>query len=153
PQTPETGYGDVQRDTLLSESLHTFAVRRFVERTDVATAQGYIEAGDYYWNSSMFVFQSSSLLANLYCLETSNVANCRAAIQNGKQDLDFFRLEPKAFESCKSISIDYAVMEHTQKAAIVPVEMGWSDIGSWEALWDASGKDDYGNALMGDVLH
>ncbi|MBN9546618.1 MAG: mannose-1-phosphate guanylyltransferase/mannose-6-phosphate isomerase [Alphaproteobacteria bacterium] len=153
PRGPETGYGYVQRGALLSESAHTFAVRRFVEKPDVATAQSYIEAGDYYWNSGMFAFRAESFLAELERLEPGILANCRAAIQGGKQDLDFFRLEPKAFEACKSISIDYAVMEHTQKAAIVPVEMGWSDIGSWEALWDASDKDNGGNALKGDVLH
>jgi len=153
PRGPETGYGYVQRGAPLSESAHTFAVRRFVEKPDVATAQGYIEAGDYYWNSGMFAFRAASFLAELERLEPGIIANCRAAIRGGKQDLDFFRLEPKAFEACKSISIDYAVMEHTQKAAIVPVEMGWSDIGSWEALWDASDKDNGGNALKGDVLH
>jgi len=153
PRGPETGYGYVQRGAPLSESTHTFAVRRFVEKPDVATAQSYIEAGDYYWNSGMFAFQAASFLTELERLEPGIIANCRAAIQGGKQDLDFFRLEPKAFEACKSISIDYAVMEHTRKAAIVPVEMGWSDIGSWEALWDASDKDNGGNALTGDVLH
>jgi len=153
PRGPETGYGYVQRGAPLSESAHIFAVRRFVEKPDAATAAGYIEAGDYYWNSGMFAFQASSFLAELERLEPAMIASCRAAIRGGKQDLDFFRLEPAAFEACKSISIDYAVMEHTQKAAIVPVEMGWSDIGSWEALWDASDKDNGGNALKGDVLH
>ncbi len=153
PRTPETGYGYVQRGAALSESAHIFAVRRFVEKPDAATAEGYIKAGDYYWNSGMFAFRAASFIAELERLEPAMVADCRAAIRDGKQDLDFFRLEPKAFEGCKSISIDYAVMEHTQRAAIVPVEMGWSDIGSWEALWDASDKDNDGNALMGDVLH
>ena len=153
PRGPETGYGYVQRGAPLSESAQTFAVRRFVEKPDAITAKSYVEAGDYYWNSGMFAFQASTFLTELERLEPAMVANCRAAIRGGKQDLDFFRLEPKAFEACKSISIDYAVMEHTQKAAIVPVEMGWSDIGSWEALWDASDKDNGGNALKGDVLH
>ncbi|MES2256292.1 MAG: mannose-1-phosphate guanylyltransferase/mannose-6-phosphate isomerase [Pseudomonadota bacterium] len=153
PQGPETGYGYVQRGAPLSESTTVFAVRRFVEKPDVATARSYVEAGDYYWNSGMFAFRADSFIAELERLEPDMLASCRAAIRGGKQDLDFFRLEPAAFEACKSISIDYAVMEHTQKAAIVPVEMGWSDIGSWEALWDASDKDDSGNALKGDVLH
>jgi len=152
PGGPETGYGYVQRGVPLSESADTFAVRRFVEKPDAATARDYIEAGDYYWNSGMFAFQASSFLAELMRLEPEMLANCQAAFRGGKQDLDFFRLEPTAFEACKSISIDYAVMEHTQKATIVPVEMGWSDIGSWEALWDASDKDASGNALKGDVL-
>lgn len=153
PRGPETGYGYVQRGAPLSENGRTFAVRRFVEKPDAATAAGYIQAGDYYWNSGMFAFQASSFIAELERLEPAMVTSCRAAVRSGKQDLDFFRLEPAAFEACKSISIDYAVMEHTPKAAIVPVEMGWSDIGSWEALWDASDKDIGGNALKGDVLH
>ncbi len=153
PGTPETGYGYIQRGAPLSESAHTFAVHRFVEKPDAVTAEGYIAAGDYYWNSGMFAFRAADFLTELRRLEPEIVANCRAAIHQGKQDLDFFRLEPKSFEACKSISIDYAVMEHTKKAAIVPVEMGWSDIGSWEALWDASDKDNRGNALIGDVLH
>jgi mannose-1-phosphate guanylyltransferase/mannose-6-phosphate isomerase len=153
PQGPETGYGYIQRGAPLSENAQTFAVRRFVEKPDAATAGRYIEAGDYYWNSGMFAFRASSFIAELERLEPEMLASCRAAIRGGKQDLDFFRLEPTAFEACKSISIDYAVMEHTQKATIVPVEMGWSDIGSWEALWDTSDKDSDGNALKGDVLH
>jgi mannose-1-phosphate guanylyltransferase/mannose-6-phosphate isomerase len=153
PTGPETGYGYVQRGPKLYETAHSFAVRRFVEKPDRDTATTYIAAGDYYWNSGMFLFQAKSFLAELERLEPALLAQCRAAFQKGKRDLDFFRLDAAAFEACKSISIDYAVMERTDKAAIVPVEMGWSDIGSWEALWDASEKDGAGNALKGDVLH
>jgi mannose-1-phosphate guanylyltransferase/mannose-6-phosphate isomerase len=153
PTGPETGYGYIQRGPALYETAHSFTVRRFVEKPDRATAATYIAAGDYYWNSGMFLFQAKRFLAELERLEPALLAHCRAALRNGKRDLDFFRLDAAAFEACKSISIDYAVMEHTDKAAIVPVEMGWSDIGSWEALWDASEKDGAGNALMGDVLH
>ena len=153
PKGPETGYGYIQRGQALDENAPAFAVRRFVEKPDLATATGYIEAGDYYWNSGMFAFQASRFLAELERLEPEMLAQCRAALSAGKQDLDFFRLDATAFAACKSISIDYAVMEHTQMAVIVPVEMGWSDIGSWESLWDASSKDESGNALKGDVLH
>lgn len=153
PRSPETGYGYIQRGDPLYENAPTFAVRRFVEKPDLATAARYIEAGGYYWNSGMFLFQAQTFLAELERLEPEMLAQCRAAIRLGKRDLDFFRLEPGAFEACKSISIDYAVMERTEKAAIVPVDMGWSDIGSWESLWEASNKDDAGNALKGDVLH
>ena len=153
PAGPETGYGYIQRGEALYENAPAYLVRRFVEKPDSQTASRYIESGDYYWNSGMFAFQAKSFLAELQRLEPEMLDRCRAAIRDGKRDLDFFRLDPKAFEACKSISIDYAVMEHTQNAVIVPVEMGWSDIGSWEALWDASDKDDVGNALKGDVLH
>ena len=153
PRSPETGYGYIQRGAPLHEDARTFAVSRFVEKPDAATAARYIAAGDYYWNSGLFAFQARTFLAELERLEPDMLAHCRAAIRSGKKDFDFFRLDAKAFEACKSISIDYAVMEHTEKAAMVPVEMGWSDIGSWEALWEASDRDGGGNALMGDVLH
>jgi mannose-1-phosphate guanylyltransferase/mannose-6-phosphate isomerase len=153
PTAPETGYGYIQRGAELYESARSFAVRRFVEKPDRDAAAAYVAAGDYYWNSGLFLFQAKNYLAELERLEPALLAQCRAAIRDGKRDLDFFRLDAAAFEACKSISIDYAVMERTDKAAIVPVAMGWSDIGSWEALWDASEKDGAGNALKGDVLH
>jgi len=153
PTSPETGYGYIQRGPALYGNEKSFSVRRFVEKPNRATAASYVEAGDFYWNSGMFLFQAKSFLAELERLEPALLAQCFAAVRDGRRDLDFFRLDAKAFEACKSISIDYAVMEHTAKAAIVPVEMGWSDIGSWEALWDASDKDDAGNALMGDAVH
>ncbi len=118
-----------------------------------ATAARYMDSGDYYWNSGMFLFQARAFLAELERLEPELLAHCRAAVRDGKADLDFFRLDAKAFEACKSISIDYAVMEHAAMAALVPVEMGWSDIGSWEALWSAGDRDGHGNAIQGDVLH
>jgi mannose-1-phosphate guanylyltransferase/mannose-1-phosphate guanylyltransferase/mannose-6-phosphate isomerase len=153
PQSPETGYGYIQCGAPLYENAPAFAVARFVEKPEASVAAHYLQAGNYYWNSGMFAFQARSFLAELERLEPEMLAHCRAAVRDGKQDLDFFRLDAKHFEACKSISIDYAVMEHTAKAALVPVEMGWSDIGSWQALWDVSGKDHSGNAMKGDVLH
>lgn len=153
PDAPETGYGYVQRGAALEKLDGTFAVKRFVEKPDAATAASYIAAGDYSWNSGMFVFKASAFLEELNKLEPEMLANCRAAIAQGKLDLDFFRLAQEPFQSCKSISIDYAVMERTSHAAVVPVEMGWSDIGSWESLWDTTGQDEAGNVIKGDVLH
>jgi mannose-1-phosphate guanylyltransferase/mannose-6-phosphate isomerase len=153
PHSPESGYGYIQRGAALSEIARTFSVRRFVEKPDTVTAEHYLQSGDYSWNSGMFAFRANDFLAELERFEPQMLAHCKAAIRDGKQDFDFFRLETDAFTACKSVSIDYAVMEHTQKAAVVPVEMGWSDIGSWEALWEASARDDCGNALKGDVLH
>ena len=100
----------------------------------------------------MFAFRAGTYLSELERLEPDIVARCRDALQNGQKELDYFQLEPKSFEACKAISIDYAVMEYTDKAAIVPVEMGWSDIGTWAALWDTSNKDADGNVASGDVL-
>lgn len=153
PSAPETGYGYVQRGAALEKLAGTFAVKRFVEKPDAATAASYIAAGDYSWNSGMFVFKASAFLEELGKLEPEMLANCRSAIAQGKPDLDFFRLAPEPFQACKSISIDYAVMERTSRAAVVPVEMGWSDIGSWESLWDTAAQDEAGNVIKGDVLH
>lgn len=152
PHSPETGYGYIRRGAALDGAPDCFSVARFVEKPDAATAAGYVASGEYGWNSGMFVFKASLFLAELERLEPELLAQCRAALENGKRDLDFFRLEETFFTKAKSISIDYAVMERTDKAAMVPVEMGWSDIGSWESLWNASARDASGNAVKGDVL-
>ena len=143
PSGPETGYGYIQRGAPLSENAQIFAVRRFVEKPDAATAERYIETGDYYWNSGMFMFRASSFLAELERLEPDMLAQCRcrAAVRDGKQDLDFFRLEPQAFGACKSISIDYAVMEHTPEGFGRARRNGLERYRLLESLWDASDKD------------
>jgi mannose-1-phosphate guanylyltransferase/mannose-6-phosphate isomerase len=152
PDSPETGYGYMRRGAALPGLPGCFTVARFVEKPDAATAAGYIAAGDYGWNSGMFVFKASLFLSELERLEPELLAHCRTALENAKEDLDFLRLEPASFTKAKSISIDFAVMERTDKAAMVPVEMDWSDIGSWESLWAASARDPSGNAVKGDVL-
>lgn len=152
PDSPETGYGYIRRGTAIGGLPNTFAVARFVEKPDATTAAGYVASGEYGWNSGMFVFKASLFLAEMERLEPELLAQCRATYRNGKKDLDFFRLEEASFAEAKSISIDYAVMERTDKAAMVPVEMGWSDIGSWESLWTASERDSSGNVVKGDVL-
>jgi mannose-1-phosphate guanylyltransferase/mannose-6-phosphate isomerase len=152
PDSPETGYGYIRRGVGLGGLEGAFAVARFVEKPDAATAASYVASGEYGWNSGMFVFKAKLFLAELERLEPELLTHCRAAIKNGKRDLDFFRLEEASFAKAKSISIDYAVMERTGTAAMVPVEMGWSDIGSWESLWCASAHDSSGNAVKGDVL-
>jgi mannose-1-phosphate guanylyltransferase / mannose-6-phosphate isomerase len=152
PASPETGYGYIRRGAALEGLADCFSVARFVEKPDAATAAGYIASGDYDWNSGMFLFKASTFLAELERLEPELLKHCRDALANGAKDLDFFRLEAASFAQAKSISIDYAVMERTDKAAVVPVDMGWSDIGSWEALWSAAARDQHGNATKGDVL-
>jgi mannose-1-phosphate guanylyltransferase/mannose-6-phosphate isomerase len=153
PDSPETGYGYIRRGDPLKGLEQTFAVARFVEKPDAATAAGYVASGDYDWNSGVFVFKAATFLAELEKLEPELLAHCRAALAQAKSDLDFLRLDSTAFAKAKSISIDYAVMERTDKAAVVPVDMGWSDIGSWESLWSVAERDGSGNALIGDVLH
>ena len=152
PDSPETGYGYIRRGAALKGLTDCFAVARFVEKPDAATAAGYVTSGDYDWNSGMFLFKAGAFLAELERLEPELLGHCREALANGAKDLDFFRLEKTAFAKAKAISIDYAVMERTDKAAVVPVDMGWSDIGSWEALWTTAARDSSGNAVKGDVL-
>jgi mannose-1-phosphate guanylyltransferase/mannose-6-phosphate isomerase len=152
PDSPETGYGYIRRGDSLQGLEKTFAVARFVEKPDAATAAGYVASGDYDWNSGLFVFKAATFLAELEKLEPELLAHCRAALAQAKSDLDFLRLDSTAFAKAKSISIDYAVMERTDKAAVVPVDMGWSDIGSWESLWSVAERDGSGNAIKGDVL-
>ena len=153
PDSPETGYGYIRRGQPLKGLDGGFQVERFVEKPDTATAAGYVASGDYDWNSGLFLFKASLLLAELERLEPELLVQCREALAKGVKDLDFFRLEQASFAKAKAISIDYAVMERTNKAAVVPVEMGWSDIGSWEALWTTASRDASGNATRGDVLH
>ena len=153
PDSPETGYGYIRRGPALEDLAGTFAVARFVEKPDAATAASYVASGDYDWNSGLFAFKAGVFLAELERLEPELLAHCREALAKGRKDLDFFRLEDASFAKAKAISIDYAVMERTAKAAVVPVDMGWSDIGCWEALWTVAERDDHGNATKGDVLH
>ncbi len=153
PDAPETGYGYIRRGAALHGLTDSFAVARFVEKPDAATAAGYVASGDYSWNSGMFLFKASVFLAELERLEPQMLAHCRQALAKGGKDLDFFRLDKAAFAEARAISIDYAVMERTEKACVVPVEMGWSDIGSWEALWATATRDTAGNATKGDILH
>lgn len=152
PTHPETGYGYIQRgEPLMGHAA--FEVTRFVEKPDATKAQTYLADGGYLWNSGMFLFRADTYLTELERWEPDLLANCRQAVAQGQQETDFFRLAEAPFKSCRSISIDYAVMERTERAVVVPTSMGWSDIGSWSALWDASSKDDNGNAVHGQVLH
>jgi mannose-1-phosphate guanylyltransferase / mannose-6-phosphate isomerase len=152
PNAPETGYGYVQRGAPLSGAPGTFHVARFVEKPDRKTAEAYIASGDYSWNSGMFLFSAATMLREMERLQPAILDACRKAIAAGSQDADFLRLGEKEFAASPSISLDYAVMEHTPHAAIVPVDMGWSDVGSWSSLWEIAGKDDAGNLLAGDVI-
>lgn len=147
---PETGYGYIQRgDRAIADA---YEVARFVEKPDVETARQYVESGDFYWNSGIFLFGARALLAEMDSLCPTLAAACRKAHDGIIRDLDFQRLPEDAFAAIESISIDYAVMEHTTRAAVVPVEMGWSDVGAWDALWEISGQDDRGTATVGDVV-
>jgi mannose-1-phosphate guanylyltransferase/mannose-6-phosphate isomerase len=152
PTGPETGYGYVEQGEPWPAVKGAFRVARFVEKPDLKTAKRYLAQGTYAWNSGMFLFRAERFLEELARFEPDMIAACRAAVKQGKADLDFFRLDEAAFAEARSVSIDYAVMEKTDAAAVVPADMGWSDVGAWSALWQLGGKDEAGNVVIGDVV-
>jgi mannose-1-phosphate guanylyltransferase/mannose-1-phosphate guanylyltransferase/mannose-6-phosphate isomerase len=149
---PETGYGYIRRGTALSQIDGAYDVAAFVEKPDRARAEAYLAAGDYHWNSGIFLFPAALVLDEMKERQPAVVAACRRAVEAAKRDLDFLRLDRAAFADADNISIDYAVMEHTARAAVVPVDMGWSDVGTWDALWQVGAKDDGDNFTLGDVV-
>jgi len=151
PTRAETGYGYIKRrGTAIGAG--TFEVEAFVEKPDAAKAQIYLASGDYCWNSGMFAFRADVFLEELEKLQPAILSASRAALKKAQRDLDFVRLDAEEFAKAPNISIDYAVMEKTHRAAVVPCEIGWSDVGSWSALKDVSAQDDRGNVLIGDVV-
>lgn len=151
PTHPETGYGYIQKGAPDGES-GGYQVKRFVEKPDLETAKDYINSGDFFWNSGMFMFRASRYLEELGKFRPDILEACRTAVAHCEQDMHFIRVDEAAFMACPSDSIDYAVMERTTDAIMVPLDAGWSDIGSWSALWDVSEKDGSGNVLKGDVI-
>lgn len=150
PDRPETGFGYIRRGKPLE--IGTFQVQQFVEKPKLEVAESYVASGEYDWNSGMFMFRASAYLDELGVHAPAMLAAARAAFSRANTDLDFIRLNSEAFASAPSDSIDYAVMEKTSRAAVVPVACRWSDIGSWDALWLAADKDTQGNHLEGDVI-
>ena len=178
---PETGYGYIKRGAscelredgvknlgtgahsasrgILSEELGNrtkglgaFVVDRFVEKPNLEKAQEYLDSGEYYWNSGMFLFKASRYLAELEKFFPEILVACKKSMAAAESDLDFIRIDETAFSECPSESIDYAVMEKTDSAVVVPLDAGWSDIGSWSAIWDVSEKDEFNNVTQGDVI-
>lgn len=147
---PETGYGYIKRGTQLNDTA--YKVEQFVEKPDLATAKQYLESGNYYWNSGMFLFKASVYLAELKKWAPKIYQACEDAYQQKTEDLDFIRADKESFLSSPDDSIDYAIMEQTDLAVVVPLDAGWCDIGSWSALWEIDGKDINGNATNGDVM-
>ncbi|WP_447553446.1 mannose-1-phosphate guanylyltransferase/mannose-6-phosphate isomerase [Vreelandella sp. EE22] len=151
PTTPHTGYGYIKRGQALSQG---FAVEAFVEKPEMTAAEQYLQSGDYLWNSGIFLFKAESFLAALAEHAPDILKSCQAAFEARTQDMDFLRIDEALFAECRSESIDYAVMEHTRQAAVVPMSPGWSDIGAWDALHELRAAQDpvNGNAVHGDVL-
>lgn len=150
PEAPETGFGYIKRAEVIGSG--GFRVERFVEKPDATRAREYVKSGDYAWNSGMFLFKASRYLEELQQHAPAMHAASKAAFDKAKADLDFVRIDKDAFSASPDNSIDYAVMEKTAHAAVVPVSCAWSDIGSWDALWAASVRDPDGNRLEGDVI-
>lgn len=150
PTHPETGYGYIQRGERLSTA--GYEVVSFVEKPELVTAQAYIESKDYYWNSGIFMFKASIFLKNLKAFRPDILNACSKAFEGMEVDMDFVRVNSKAFIDCPSESIDYAVMEKSSNSAVIALDAGWSDIGSWSALWEVGIKDQQGNVCKGDVL-
>ena len=150
PTAPETGYGYIRAGSALPDG--TRAVAQFVEKPAAATAADYVSSGEYFWNSGMFLFRATAFLAELERQQPVMFAACQAALHGASRDADFVRLDKTAFTACPADSIDYAVMEHTNLAAVLPIDVGWNDVGSWSALWEVVEHDANGNAHHGDVL-
>jgi mannose-1-phosphate guanylyltransferase / mannose-6-phosphate isomerase len=152
PERAETGYGYIRRGGPLAGVDGAFAVAQFVEKPDLPQAEAYLASGEYSWNSSIFMLPAALYLEELERFRPEMVAACREALGKARRSDDFIRLDKEAFAGCPADSIDYAVMEHTARAAVVSVAMGWNDVGSWDALWQMAAKDADGNALSGNVI-
>lgn len=151
PDRPATGYGYIKQGAPL-DGDGAYEISHFAEKPDRATAERYLAEGGYFWNAGIFLFKAGTYLDALTQLEPDMVAACRTAFEQGKVDVDFFRPNPDGFNASPSKSIDYALMEHTLTGAMVPVDMGWNDLGSWDALWQIGVQDDDGNVVHGDVI-
>lgn len=157
PEYAETGYGYIERgetatlDTNVVEN-EFYHVKKFVEKPDRQTAEGYILSGDYFWNSGMFMFKASVYLDELKKYRPDIYSVCEQVVSSSYRDLDFIRLPEDIFKDCPAESIDFAVMEKTDRCVVCPVDIGWSDVGSWQSLWDISEKTQTGDVCKGDVL-
>ena len=152
PAEAETGYGYIERGEALDGIKGCFRIERFTEKPDAATAETYLHSGHHFWNSGIFLLGAQAYLDELEKHAPAVLKAARAALADAERDLDFIRLDRKALEKAPNISIDYAVMEKTANGIVMPVDIGWSDVGSWTALWQISKKDARGNVLRGDVV-
>ena len=152
PTKAETGYGYIKKSAITPQQNGCFKIDAFVEKPNISDAKAFIDDGDYYWNSGIFLFSASKLITELEKLSPTVIKTCDMAVSKAKLDLDFHRLDEETFAACPAISIDYAVMEKSKDVVVVPVDMGWNDIGSWDALWQLLDKDHNGNVISGDVI-
>ena len=151
PTAPETGYGYIESAEALN-AASPVPIARFVEKPDRATAEQFLASGRFTWNSGMFLFRASAMLAELERLAPELVSCCRSALEHDTPDLQFLRLDREAFAQCPSVALDVAVMERTPLGSVLPLDAGWSDVGSWSALWETADQDENGNVLRGRVI-
>ena len=152
PNKAETGYGYIKKGQKIEEFSDIFEVEKFVEKPTAAVADEFVKSKEYFWNSGIFLFKASTYLQWLQELQNDIFINCCNAHNKANRDLDFIRLSSEDFEKCQNISIDYAVMEKAQKVAVMPINVGWSDVGSWQAIAEISTQDENKNSLNGDVF-
>ncbi len=152
PTAPETGYGYIRQGEALDAAEDCYRVARFIEKPPLAKAQAMLAEGGHYWNGGMFLFTAARYLEELERWRPGIVPAVRLALERASEDLDFLRLEAEAFAAAPSDSIDYAVMEKTERAAMIPVDIGWNDVGAWSALWDIGEKDEAGNVVVGEAV-
>jgi mannose-1-phosphate guanylyltransferase len=153
PSHPETGYGYIKQGAQrTANSAIGYDVDCFVEKPDQETATNYLKSGEYLWNSGMFMFKASHYLEELEKYSPQILTVCSEAYKSNIKDLDFTRISAEIFQQCPDDSVDYALMEHTKDAVVVPLDAGWSDVGSFSLLWEVSEKDQAGNVTQGDVL-
>ncbi len=152
PHAPETGYGYIKSGKKLENLGEIFAVEKFIEKPKKSVAEDFLKKGDYFWNSGIFMFKASTYLDILRQLENEIFIHCCGAYNKAIKDLDFVRLAVEDFEKCQNISVDYAVMEKAEKVVVVPINVGWSDVGNWHALSEIAPKDADGNNLSGDIV-
>ncbi|OFW88915.1 MAG: mannose-1-phosphate guanylyltransferase/mannose-6-phosphate isomerase [Alphaproteobacteria bacterium RIFCSPHIGHO2_02_FULL_46_13] len=150
PTEAHTGYGNIQIGQEVDSKIH--AIQSFKEKPNQETAEKYLSSGNYLWNGGMFAFKASVFIEELQKYHPEILETARKAFDNAKSDLDFLRLDKKEFEKCPDISIDYAVMEHTDKGVVVMLDAKWSDVGAWDSVWQVSDKDENGNVCKGDIL-
>lgn len=153
PDVPHTGYGYIRRGSpARADGIEAYDVDAFVEKPDLETAKVYLANGGYYWNSGIFVLPVAAFIEELKHLVPDIVEHVTASLENSHKDLAFRRLDAEAFGQCPNISVDYAVMEKTSKAAMLPLDVGWSDVGSWSSLWELADQDENGNAVRGEAV-
>jgi len=152
PRSPEVGYGYIKATKPFGPKLEGFQIESFIEKPDIKTAQKLIQDSRYTWNSGIFMFKSNEIIKEIDIFSPEILISCKNALHKSKVDLDFQRLDKASFKKCDNLSIDIAVMEKTKRGIVVPLDVGWSDVGSWEVVWETSNKDQDGNYTEGKVV-